>query len=133
VCQWLVKNVSMIDLYSTVFGSSLPPVVCGSAHVLFKLFVFAYVLKETPYTIWDSSIVVTNTTNVPKYQLFIIWKTEITCFSPITQLLQRMPAEKRMVNYGKSPFSSFDSYRNAYQNWQNVFSGMKRFKQAKEN
>ena len=49
------------------------------------------------------------------------------------QLLQRMPAEKRMVNYGKSPFSSFDSYRNAYQNWQNVFSGMKRFKPAKEN
>ena len=27
----------------TMFGSSLPPIVCSSAHVLFTLFVFAYV------------------------------------------------------------------------------------------
>jgi hypothetical protein len=38
----VVKTV-MISAYNTMFGSSLPPVVCRRAHVLFTLFVFAVV------------------------------------------------------------------------------------------
>jgi hypothetical protein len=38
----VVKSV-VISAYNTMFGSSLPPVVCRRAHVLFTLFVLAVV------------------------------------------------------------------------------------------
>ncbi|VDI59387.1 Hypothetical predicted protein [Mytilus galloprovincialis] len=48
------------------------------------------------------------------------------------QLLHRIPKEKRMGRYSaNSPFA-FDPYSNTYQNWREVFSGMKRIK-PKEN
>ena len=40
----LVNNAELYDFrIKTMFGSSLPPVVCRRAHVLFKLFVFVRV------------------------------------------------------------------------------------------
>jgi hypothetical protein len=34
---------SVLECFRMMLGSSLPPVVCGKAPVLFTLFVFAYV------------------------------------------------------------------------------------------
>jgi hypothetical protein len=38
-----VHRITKVNKYKTMFGTSLRPVVCRRAHVLFTLFVFAYV------------------------------------------------------------------------------------------
>ena len=40
--QWFVRGLMSYLHYLCLFGSSLPPVVCRRAHVLFTLFVFVW-------------------------------------------------------------------------------------------
>ena len=44
IVYYVYRGMNCYDFsMKTMFGSSLPPVVCGSARILFMLFVFACV------------------------------------------------------------------------------------------
>jgi hypothetical protein len=52
--------------YLCLFGSSLPPVVCRRADVLFRLFVFVWFVFEPSYKQLEVKTNQTNTNNINK-------------------------------------------------------------------